>query len=86
MWHVVVQEHSVLHSHWPQACIGNIRPMNGGVEHHGSGDGHDCLNVAFGDSIVMVSSCPSKPYHLFKLGQFGLKCFGGEGRTVVSQK
>ena len=76
----------MLHCHRPQAGIGDIRPMNRGMEHHGSSDRHDCLNASFGNGVVVMCSSARKADHLLELGKLGSKLFGSECRTVVSQK
>jgi hypothetical protein len=73
--HVIMQEDSVLDSHGPQACVGNVQPMNRRVKHHSASDGHDDLHVSLGHGIMMVRSGSSKSHHLFKLGELRCKFF-----------
>jgi hypothetical protein len=84
--HVIVQEDRMLDGHWPQTSIGDIGPMNRRMEHHGSGDSHDGLNVPFINCIVMVSSSISKSNDLHKLRKLGSELFRGEGGSVVGQE
>ena len=53
----------------PECGVGDVRPVNGRMQHHGPCDGHDGANVAFGDSIVMVSADASESNDLLKLGE-----------------
>ena len=62
----------------PKCGIGDVRPMNGRMQHHGPCDGHDCTNVAFGDSIVMVSADASESDDLLELGEVARELGGRE--------
>ena len=46
----------------PQGGVGDVRPMDSGMQHHGCCNRHDGSNVLLGDVIVMVSSntCESR--------------------------
>jgi hypothetical protein len=50
----------VLNSHWPKLQISDSRLVNSRVDHHQSINGHEHLNVALGDSVVMMSADSSK--------------------------
>jgi hypothetical protein len=64
IWHVIMQKYSMLHRHQPRARVSCIRPMDGGVKHHGSGNGHDGFDISYSNDIVMVGSHARKPNHL----------------------
>ena len=51
----------------PQRGIGDVRPMDGRMQHHGSCDGHDGSYVALGDSIVMASADTCEPDNLLEV-------------------
>ena len=65
---VVVEKHRMIHSHWPQLGIGHFRPMDGSMQHHGSGARHDILDGFLCHSILVVAGCSSKRGDLFELG------------------
>ena len=69
----------------PKCWVGDVRPMDGRVQHHGSGDGHDCSDVAFGNSIVMMGADTSKAYNLLKVGQVAGEFSGGECFRIVGE-
>ena len=69
----------------PKCGIGDVRPMDGRMQHHGPCDGHDCTNVAFGDSIVMVSADASESNYLLELGEVARELGGRERFRVVGE-
>ena len=86
IWHVIMEEHGMLHCHWPKTGICDVGPMHRRVKHHGPSNGHDGLDVSLSDGVVMVGTCASKADHLFKLGKLRRKFFGGKCGSVVSQE
>ena len=48
--HLVVQQDGMLYGHGPEPCVGDVRPMDGRVEHHGPCDAHHSLDALFGYS------------------------------------
>ena len=48
LWDSVVEICSVRDCHCPELWLSNIRPMNGSMKQHGSGDRDDGLDAAFG--------------------------------------
>ena len=70
----------------PQSGVGDIRPMDCRMEHHGSGDGHDGANVALGNTIVMVGTNACKPYDLLEVGKVAREFGGGEPFGVVGEE
>ena len=83
-WHVIEEIHSMLHSHQPKGRIRHIRPMNGSMQHHCSGHGHDGLNGVFCSAIVMGTGS-HEVNDLGKVSEFGSKAHQGEGRTIIGQ-
>ncbi|KAI2494032.1 hypothetical protein MHU86_20518 [Fragilaria crotonensis] len=53
----------------PKCGVGDVRPMDGRMQHHGSCDRHDGSDVAFGDPIVMVSADAGESDDLLELGE-----------------
>jgi hypothetical protein len=66
IWHMIIEKNSVLNGHRSQARISNIRPMNGGVKHHGPSDGHDALDTTLSASVVVMSTRASEMNDLFE--------------------
>jgi hypothetical protein len=64
----------MLYCHWPKLRIGDVGPVNCGVEHHGSGDRHDRANGSLGMPILVVRSSSSKSYMLAEILKVELKC------------
>jgi hypothetical protein len=60
----------------PESWIGNIRPVDCRMQHHGSGNRHDDSNVALGNVIVMVSADASDSDDLFEIGECARKLGG----------
>ena len=55
------------------------------MQHHGSGNCHDFLNVALGNAIVLVSTDNSKSDDLFKVGKLAGEIGGSESLGVVGE-
>jgi hypothetical protein len=55
------------------------------MQHHGSGDCHDCSNVALGDAIVMMSADTSESDHLFEVGEVAGELGGSKSLQVVGE-
>ena len=58
------------------------------MQRHGSGNCHDCSNVALGDAIVMVSADSSESDNLFEVGEVagelgGSECHGVDGEVLL---
>ena len=83
---VVEQIDSILDCHGPQGSISQLRPVDGGMEHHSSSHSHDGPDIPLCHSIVMMSTNTCKADDLFKLGQFLSKGCRGEGATIVSKE
>jgi hypothetical protein len=80
---MIVEERSMGNTEGPKLGISNFRPMDGGVEHAGSCDGHRGLNAAFGNAIVVVGSDSGETRCLVELFQMALKLFRSECASVV---
>ncbi len=61
-----------------QSWIGNIRPVDCRMQHHGSGNRHDGSNVALSDATVMVSADASESDDLFEVREVARKLGGSE--------
>ena len=83
---MIVKETGILDSNGPERGISHVRPMNGGMEHHGIGNFHNCANAALCYTIVVVSTNPSKADDLLKVREMLGKILGSEGTTIVSQE
>ncbi len=65
--------------------VGNIRPVDRRMQHHGSRDCHDGSNVALSDAIVMVSADAGESDDLFEVGEVAGELGGGERLGVVGE-
>ena len=69
--------------HGPQTGVGNVRPMNTGMEHHGTSHTHYGLYGSFSNSILVTGTYTREGGYLVEciqmFGVFG----GGEGRPIV---
>lgn len=81
--HVVVQEAGVLDSHGPQGDIGDVGPMDGGMNQHGASTRHDCLDCALGNAVVVMGPSARKSADLVKGGEVALEITGSEAGAVV---
>jgi hypothetical protein len=66
---VIEQKHGVSNSHRPQGRIGNIGPMDRGMQHHCASHIHHRQNGSLGDAGLMMSSSTSKAGDLGKLAE-----------------
>ena len=57
---MVDEKHSVSDSKGPQCCIGDGRPMDCGMKHHCSGNGHYRSDVSLRNTVVVVCSHSSE--------------------------
>ena len=57
--HAVMQVYGMMNRQWPELRVGGFRPVDGGVEHHGTCTRHYCLNCSLSYSVVVVSSSAS---------------------------
>lgn len=60
--------------------------MNGSVEHHGPGDGHDGLDCSFGVAIVVMSTDTGEAEDLFESGEFLLELGRSKAGSVVGEE
>ena len=81
----VEEVHGIVHGVRPESGISHVRPVNGGMHHHGSGDGHDGSDGSLSNGIVMVCTGSSKVNDLSIFLKLLLECLGCEGRTTVTQ-
>ena len=75
----------MLDSKRPESWIGNIRPVDCRMQHHGSGNRHDGSNVALGDAIVVVSADAGEFDDLFEVGENARELGGSESLGVVGE-
>ena len=75
----------MLDGEWPQSGVGDIRPVDCRMQHHGSGDCHDSSNVTLGDANVVVSADTSKSDDLFEVGKVAGELGGSESLGVVGK-
>jgi len=68
----------------PEFDVRDVRPVEGLMMKHRSGNRKNCADVLFGDTIVMVCSSAGKSGHLVKLFQVCSKVSGCEGGLVVT--
>ena len=80
---MVVQIHCVGDSHGPQRGIHLLRPMDGGMEHHHTGQQHDGLYGTLSSSVVVMSACASKMDDLSKLMKLVCEPAVGERRPII---
>ena len=66
---MIDEEDGVSNGEWPESRVGNGRPLDCRRQHHGSCDGHDCSDVAFGDAVVVMSTNTGELDHLLKFGE-----------------
>jgi len=64
---MVKQEHCMLNGHGPQSWVSSVGPVDGGMEHHGAGNGHDGADSTLSPGIVVMGSNAGKPDDLVKL-------------------
>ena len=69
----------------PKCGVGDVRPMDGRMQHHGSCNRHDGSDVAFGDPVVMVSADASESNYLLKLRAVARELGGRERFRVVGE-
>lgn len=55
------------------------------MEHKGSGNVHDCADLPFCNSILVVTTSSCKPHHLLEDAEMGLELLGLESGTIVSK-
>ncbi len=75
----------MLDSEWPKCGVGDVRPMDGRMQHHGSCNRHDGSDVAFGDPVVMVSADASESDDLLEVGKVARELGGRKRFRVVSE-
>jgi hypothetical protein len=80
---VVPEEDGLLHRHWPQLGISNLRPVNRSLKHHCASDRHDCLDRALGDAIVVMGPNTGKPNRLLEGSKVVGEGVQHEGLPVV---
>ena len=83
--HLVVQEDGVLYGQGPEPCVGDVRPVDGRVEHHRPCDAHHSLDASLSDSIVMMGTNPGELGDLGKVLEVGAILLGREGRAIVGK-
>ena len=83
--HAVKEVNGEGDSEGPERSIGNVGPVNGGMEHHGSRNGHDGLDGPFGDTIVMVGADSSILGDLGELGEMFTIFGAGECGGIVAE-
>ena len=83
--HAVKEVNGEGDSEGPERSIGNVGPVDGGMEHHGSRNGHDGLDGPFGDTIVMVSADSSILGDLGELGEMFTIFGAGECGGIVAE-
>jgi hypothetical protein len=83
--HTVPDIDGVSYGHWPELRIGDGGPVNGRVNQHRTGNGHDRLDVALGYTVVMMGADASKEGLLIELEDVFGKGLRSEVRTVVQQ-
>ena len=71
--------------HGPQTGVSKVWPVDHRVQHHHSGDQHDCPDCAFSCTIVVVSSSASKMENLLELAEMFGKSFGGKLNSIIAQ-
>jgi hypothetical protein len=83
---MVVQKDGMLHSHRPKLRISHIGPVNGSVQHHGPGNGHNSLDRALSVSILVMGTDAGKSHDLAEGSQMCLETLGGKGGSMVCEK
>jgi hypothetical protein len=81
---MVINVDSVVDSHGPQGGVGNIGPPDSSMEHHGASHGHDGLNTALSDAVVVVRADASEASDLFENRKFLGKGSGAKGASIVA--
>jgi hypothetical protein len=56
----------MLDSHGPQGGIRSLRPVDGGVDHHRAGDGHNNPDRMFSNPIMVMGAHSSEADYLFE--------------------
>ena len=69
--------------HRPELRVGDVGPVDGGVDQHGTGDGGDRSNGAFSDAIMVVCAGACESLNLREARQVLTVIFGGERGAVV---
>ena len=79
----IIYPSSMLNCKGPVTGVGNIRPMDRLVQHHGSGKSGDSANGTFGRSILVVRSRSGKAAKLTKMNKIFVELTAGESGTLV---
>ena len=77
--HLVVQQDGMLYCQGPEPCVGDIRPVDGRVKHHGPRNAHHSLDASLGYSIVVMGSNTCKLGDLSEVLKMGTVLFRHEG-------
>ena len=75
----------MLDGKWPQSGVGDVRPVDGRMQHHCLGNRHDGANVSLGDAIVRMSADTGEPDDLCEVGKVDGELGGGEPFGVVGE-
>ena len=80
---VIEQPNRIFDGERPKERLNDIRPANGGMQQQSAGHGHDCLNGAFSNTILVSSTNPGKACNLFEFKKVGCKGSGSKTRAIV---
>ena len=75
----------MLDGKWPQSGVGDVRPVDGRMQHHRPGNRHVGANVSLGNAIVMMCADTGKPDDLFEVGKVAGELGGGKWLGVVGE-
>ena len=67
--------------HGPKTRVGNVRPMDGSMQHHGPGDTHNRPNSALCNGVMVMRSNPSEVKDLFEDTELCGKLLGKKKRS-----
>ena len=75
----------MLDCHGPEGWVSSVRPVDGSMQHHSPGYGHDSADGSLSFSVVVVGTNSSKLADLTELAKFFSVLLAGEGGTIVRE-